>query len=198
MTFHRFVRRLHLYLGLFLLPWFFLYGVSSIPISHPEPFRKAYEDGGPDWKPRLDRPYDIPVASAGNDRAFGLRIMRDAGLEGAYGTWRPNDREFHIYVYDFWNATQVKYFIDRKRLVVEDRRFRLDHLLTGMHARGGFQQDSLLDDFWAVMIDAVCVGMILWIASGVYMWWNIRHTRGWGLLAIGSGAALFVLFLAGL
>jgi hypothetical protein len=196
MTFHRFVRRLHLYLGLSLLPWFFLYGVSSIPFSHPEWLKP--KDGAPDWTPRFDRSYDIPIPRDADERTIGRRIMQDAGLEGAFGIWHPNDREFHVYAFDFWDATQVKYFVEQKRLVAEDRRFRWDHIVTGMHARGGFQQESLLDDTWAVLVDLVCAGMILWIASGIYMWWKIRHTRWWGFAALCSGAVLFVLFVAGL
>jgi hypothetical protein len=34
MTFLHFVRRAHLYLGLFLLPWVIMFGVSSLPLNH--------------------------------------------------------------------------------------------------------------------------------------------------------------------
>ena len=51
MTFPHFNRRLHLYLGLCLLPWFLMYGASSIPFAHgqffearniPELYQGAY------------------------------------------------------------------------------------------------------------------------------------------------------------
>ena len=34
MTFAQLNRRTHLYLGLALLPWFFMYGISSLPFAH--------------------------------------------------------------------------------------------------------------------------------------------------------------------
>jgi len=182
MSFHRVVRRLHLYLGLFLLPWFLLYGVSSVLFSHGRYFEGLYNDGKPNWTVRFDRPYAID-------------IPQDAGLRGAFGTYRPNGREFHVYVYDFWSATQLKYYADRGRLVAEDRRFRLDHILTGMHARGGFTQSSFLDDAWAVTVDLACLGMIAWIASGLYMWWKLSQTRAWGTFALAGGVTLFAVFL---
>ena len=37
MTFAHFVRRAHLYTGLFLLPWVIMFGVSTIPINHQSP-----------------------------------------------------------------------------------------------------------------------------------------------------------------
>ena len=195
MTFHRFVRRLHLYLGLFLLPWFLLYGISSVLFSHGRYFEGLYNDGKPNWTVRFDRPYRIEIPASADQRAAGERILRDAGLKGAFGTYRPNGREFHVYVYDFWSATQLKYYADRGRLVAEDRRFRLDHMLTGMHARSGFTQSSFLDDAWAVTVDLACLGMIAWIASGLYMWWKLSQTRAWGALALAGGATHFALFL---
>ena len=35
MTFAHFVRRAHLYTGLFLLPWVIMFGVSTIPDQSP-------------------------------------------------------------------------------------------------------------------------------------------------------------------
>jgi hypothetical protein len=65
-----------------------------------------------------------------------------------------------------------------------------------MHARGGFEQDRFLDKLWGVVVDLVCLGMLLWIITGIYMWWKLPSTRRWGWLALGSGIASFVFFVA--
>jgi hypothetical protein len=84
--------------------------------------------------------------------------------------------------------------VDQKKLTVEDRRFGWDHFLTGLHARGGFEQEGMLQDSWGVVVDIVSVGMLVWIASGLYMWWGLRGHRGWGWIAVISGLVAFVLF----
>ncbi|MFC1613881.1 hypothetical protein ACFL5K_01120 [Gemmatimonadota bacterium] len=33
------------------------------------------------------------------------------------------------------------------------------------------------------------------ITSGIYLWWGICGTRGWGTLALGGGLAAFVILL---
>ena len=71
--------------------------------------------------------------------------------------------------------------------MVKDRTFNWNVFLTGMHARGGFQQDSFLSDAWAVTVDIVCISMLIWIGSGIYMWWRLRQTRYWGFAALGGG-----------
>jgi hypothetical protein len=194
MRFSSFVRRLHLYLGMSLLPWFLMYGVSSFVFHHPRPFNYLY--GPTEWKPRLERSYHLPVTPDGDGRASGAKILKDLGLEGAFGVYWPGPREFHVYRFDFWNATQVKYFLDEKRLVVLDKTFRWDHFFTGMHARGGFEQASFGDDAWAVMVDLVGVAVMLWVATGIYMWWQVRQTRLWGALALAAGLASFAALVA--
>lgn len=197
MTFHHLNRRTHLYLALFLLPWFFLYGVSSIVFSHG-PYFEARDkaSGQPLWKTRFERTgYEIPVPEGPELRSLADRVVKDTGLEGgAYGAYRQGPNQINVYVYTFWRSTQVKYFVTEKKLVVEDRRFRWDHFLTGMHAKGGFEQGGL-HNLWAVLIDVVCLGMLLWVVTGMIMWWNLPATRTWGWVSLVAGACCFAGFL---
>jgi hypothetical protein len=129
-------------------------------------------------------------------KQIGAAMIREAGItDMSYGTYRANPNRINVYAHTFWRSTQISYDIPTKKLRAEDRRFRWDHWLTGMHARGGFQYENPLNDAWAVVVDIVCVGFIVWIASGLYMWWHLPRQRGWGWLALGGGLATFVLFL---
>jgi len=193
MTFSHFNRRTHLYLALLLLPWFFMYGVSSVPFSHAQYLQEKF--GKPEWKTRFERTYEIEIPPNADLRQVGARILKDNGLEGGFGAYQPNPKQLNIYMPGFITPTQVNYFPMDKRLVVADRTFHWNAFLTGMHARGGFEQDSLLNDAWGVTVDIVCIGMLIWIASGIYMWWGLHQTRLWGLVALGSGVLSFAVFL---
>jgi hypothetical protein len=195
MTLHHLNRRVHLYLALVLLPWFLMYGVSSIPFSHNQYFEDRDKAKGlPLWTKRFERSYDIAIPDGPELRAVGDQIMKDTGLEGAHGTYRQSANQVNVYVYTFWKSTQVKYFINEKKLVAEDRRFRWEHFLTGMHAKGGFDQGGL-HNLWGVVVDLVCLGMFLWVFTGVVMWWTLPFARIWGWVAILSGSASFAWFL---
>ncbi len=196
MTFNHFVRRLHLYLALFVLPWFFVYGVSSWVFSHSKWFGHFYEDGKPMWTVRFEKPYQIDIPKEGELRTIGGKIVHDAGLDGLYGAYRPpGSRRLEVFLYTFWHSARLTYFEDEHRLRVEDRRFRWDQFLTGMHARGGFEQDGLLPKLWGAFVDVASVGILLWIATGLYMWWKLPLVRGWGWLALVAGTVSFALFL---
>lgn len=195
MTWLHVCRRAHLYLGLALLPWFLVYAVSSIPFSHNEFFQDLDKAKGlPNWYPRFDRSYEIEVPASGNLRPLGAKILADSGIEGAFGVYRQGPDQINVYVHSFWKSTQLKYFISSKRLVAEDKRFRWDHALTGMHAKGGFENGGL-HNLWAVLVDLVCVSMLLWVATGLLMWWKLPSTRVWGWVAVIGGCLSFAAFL---
>jgi len=194
MTFQHFNRRLHLYLAMFLLPWFIIYGVSSAPFSHPTWFRNAGE-GRIQWLPRFDKPYAAEFAPGTEARVAAAQVLRENGLDGAYGANWVNPRQLNIFMFSFLSATRLSYHLDQKRLVAEDRPSEITPILTGIHARGGFEQPLVMNDLWGVVVDIVCIGFLLWIATGIYMWWHLPSTRVWGWVALIGGAALFAIFL---
>lgn len=203
MTFNHLNRRLHLYLALILLPWATMYGISAIPFAHNSFFGDLYNDGVPQWTTRFEQPYDRPAPekwSADVLRPFAKEVLDDLGIEitSAYGAYRPNKRQIMVSAYDFWNTTRLVYDIEKKHIAVQDKRFRLDQFFTSLHARGGFRQGTILDTLWCVIIDLVALGFILWSCSGIYMWWLLKGTRRWGILALGSGCLSFVIFLIAL
>ncbi len=201
MTFHHFNRRLHLYLGLALLPWFFMYGVSSVPFTHNQYFQELDASKGlPLWTEFEEGTLDIAIPEDNDElRAFGAAVLAKVGMEPKlYGAYRSGPNEVIVYNSTFAKALRVVCSSDKNTFAIQQRRFRWDQFLTGMHARGSFVQEGVLLDSWAVVVDVVCIGMFLWIASGLYMWWGIRGHRGWGWLAILGGVVSFAWFTFGL
>ena len=204
MSFSHLNRRVHLYLGLALLPWFFMYGVSSVSFAHSDVFqRRDAAKGLPAWSLRSEHAVNLPIPDDPDElRSFGAALLARAGIRNthrtSFGVYRQNPTQVNVYVYSFWASTQLKYFADRQTLTVEDRRFRWDQFLTGMHARGGFEQAGFLQNSWSVVVDVVCVSILVWIGSGLYMWWGVPGSRTWGAVAILAGTASFLLFTMGL
>ncbi|MDP6775393.1 MAG: hypothetical protein QGI83_01355 [Candidatus Latescibacteria bacterium] len=198
MTFNLINRRTHLYLAMFLLPWFIVYGISAVPFTRNAYFNNLYKDGTPQWTVRFEREYHIDIPDDADLRAIGAQILRDVDIVGPFGTYRPNKARLNIYLVDFWEGVRLTYYIRKGRLKVEDKRFRWDQFFTGLHARGGYQHDGLLNDAWAYIVDLVCVSILVWIASGLYMWWKLSSTRRWGAVALSGGILSFVVFLVAL
>jgi hypothetical protein len=64
-----------------------------------------------------------------------------------------------------------------------------------MHFPSGYEHASFWNDFWAFMVDLACVGILLWIASGLLMWWRLPRMRGWGAIVAGAGLLSFLLLV---
>src|SRR5687768_16369710 len=115
MTFSQFNRRLHLYLGLALLPWFFMYGITSVPFAHSQFFeQRDAAKGMPLWTLRSERTVDLTVPEdPAALRSFGGALLDLAGIEGtSFGAYRQSPTQINVYSYSFWASTQLKYFVD--------------------------------------------------------------------------------------
>ena len=111
MSFLYFVRRTHLYLGLFLLPWVIIFGVSSIPINHNNPAPP------PTWNKLAEIPFNtaVPATSeAGTLRGVGREMMNAAGVDGGFYVNRPNPRQINVNHPNFLRPTRIIYYIEDK------------------------------------------------------------------------------------
>src|SRR5215813_15449298 len=106
MTFDRINRRSHLYMGLFLMPWLLMYGVSSFIVIHQPWFRKDKEIV---WEPLFEKAYTQPVSDDGDLRAAAQGILKNCDLEGAFWANKPNSDTLEIDRFSFWGSTRLKY-----------------------------------------------------------------------------------------
>jgi hypothetical protein len=194
MTFLYLVRRTHLYLGLFLLPWLIMFGVSSIPLNHNRPAAP------PTWNKLAEMPFSAAVPVTNNNqelRGVGREMMNAAGVPGGFYVSRPNPRQINVNHPNFLGPTRIFYYIDEKRIVAERREFVPRAFITGLHTRGGYTLGGFWDSVWAVFVDLLSVGLLLWILSGLIMWWKIPGTgpRQWGWLALAGGALCFAVIM---
>jgi hypothetical protein len=194
MTFNHANRRLHLYLALGLLPWFFIYGFSSIYISHGSAIQRAFPSDQPVWSSRSEQSIDLDVPSDGNLRTLGKKILSDLDLAGPFYIARRNFG-FQIYRVTFLHHVRITYRTESSTLRAEDRRFGWREFFGTLHTRGGFQEGEFLHNTWSVIVDIVCVGILLWITRGLIMWWQLIAQRKWGIVALGGGFVTFFLFM---
>ena len=192
MTFDKFNRRTHLYLGLFLMPWLLMYGVSSFIIVHQSWFGAEKQ---PAWEPVFEKEYRHPIPQDGELRAAAQDILNDCNLQGAFWVNKPNPDTLQINRFSFWGSTRLTYSVKDQKLNAERQRMPLSQAIVRMHFRGGFGQPTFWDKFWGLLVDLACVGIIIWVASGLIMWWRLPRLRTWGAMAVGGGLLSFLLLI---
>ena len=191
------LRRTHLYLGMFLFPWIVVYALSSLVFNHHALFRGWFGHEGPQWTVVSEEEYSIQLP-AGNEglREIGEQILKDHGLQGAFGVSR-NGQRLNIRLFEFWHPKRLTYFGRQHRLKVEERRFAWTEFMGRLHIKAGYQQAGFWNDAWAVVVDLVCLSIIAWVVTGLYLWWKLPATRRPGWAAIAAGwIAIVVLVVA--
>lgn len=187
------IRRVHLYLGLFLLPWVIVFGLTSLPLNH------IAQQPPVTWTPRTERAFQLDVPADPDLREIGRQLIDAAGLAaGGFNVSRPNPQQIVVNRPRFFGVSRVVYRVDQQRLTVEDRSITVRQFLSAMHTRGGFYLGSFWNTLWAVMVDVLSVALMVWIATGLFMWWCLPAVRRWGWLAIAGGVACFTVIVMSL
>ena len=145
------LRRIHLYLALFLTPWVLVYALSTFAMNHREWFR-----GKPPAPPKLEKVSDAVWDGQfpeGADRAAKARmILTTLGLDGAH---QVSERDGKLVIQR--NAAiaplRLTYTPDSRQLLVEKQVVEASAFLERMHRRRGFQHPYALEDTWACSVD---------------------------------------------
>jgi len=194
MTFNKINRRTHLYLGLFLLPWLTMYGVSSAIIIHFNPIEPLPKELA------FEKPYDKPVDLKGANnspelRAAAEQILRDLDMEGGFWADKRGADTLHIERFSFRDSTSLTYSAKKQTLKVEHQKMRVPQVIQRLHFRGGYQQPGLGNQSWGLLVDLTCLAILLWILSGLIMGWQLPRLRFWGAIALAGGVFSFLLLV---
>jgi hypothetical protein len=183
------IRRTHMYLALFLAPWMTGYALSTIAMNHrmPRPATFVVES---------ERTYANRFDPATPPREIARQILADLDLEGAFGVQGPaSDGTVTINRQGMLSPRRITYTPRNQRISIERLELETSGFLNRFHRRRGFQQPYAADLAMAVSVDAVIVAMVFWALSGIWMWWEMRATRLWGLACAAGGIGLFVFFV---
>jgi hypothetical protein len=194
-------RKLHNYLGLYLLLFLWLFSVSGLVLNHSTWSAAQF------WKQRRETKNDrvIAVPAPTGDVAIASDLMRQLGIVGEIGeTKRDSHGGFEFQVVRPGVIWRVQARLDSARAVVTETRLNkwgaMDalHKLTGVRMGApAIQRDWLLTRLWSLAMDAVALGLIVLVLSGIYLWWRLTEKRAAGIIALGLGLAMCTFFLFG-
>ena len=265
------VRRVHMYLGLFMLPWMLVYGVSALLFNHPDlladprvvtigpadvastPLASiptasdlagqiVAEMNGVGFKDDTGRAMTFTLADPGRarfdnwflfdvdadglrhrvrvDPATGTGVIRiqqprpektlapftvlsglrldepivDRMSEGVSAVARSKGvaveepavlrgrASIEFEVSDGERSWLVTYDLRRGSLTgrpadVSPRPASLRKFLTDLHSAHAYPPSRSVRWAWALLVDAMAIVMILWAASGLLMWWQMKPVR---------------------
>lgn len=189
------VRRTHMYLALFLFPWMLMYALSTAVMNHRAFFLETYGPGPASYEKEREFVYHAVFPENADLRTMSQQILISAGLDGAHGASRRKDGAIVISRNGLVTPRRLTYVPSTGTVLIERLQPRANALLERFHRRRGYATGYALDTAWAVSVDLVIAAMVLWVVSGLWMWWEMKLTRPIGALALATGVGLFAFYL---
>lgn len=189
----RWMRLLHLYTGIFLVPWMVIYALSALFLNHGETFRTLFKVEPPQWQQVREIDWQ-PPADAPTDQAARIGLLLEAvGLDGA---WRiegkPTPQELRVLRISGSGNYRVIWQRRDGTVRVEKQSpgslYRFVHFL---HFRAGYGLAYTPFLIWAAVVDLVAASILFWVISGIYLWLRQPRQRKWGSVAFLGGLILF-------
>ena len=184
-----------MYLALFLFPWVAMYASSTLVMNHRAVFVARYGEGPIPYERERQLAYDGDFPEDADLRTVSAQILTSVGLDGAHNVTRQRDGKIVITRNNLTTPRRLTDSPVDRSLVIERQQPRSNAFLERFHRRRGYATGYRLDTLWAVTVDAFILGTLFWVLSGLWMWWEMKVTRHFGLAAIASGAVLFALYL---
>jgi hypothetical protein len=192
----RLVRRIHLYTGLFLGPWMLMYALSTLVMTHRDYVASFYSTKRPALVTERELDYSRSFPTNATREEIGLQILRDVGLDGTHSISGGRDgKPLVINRQHAYTPRRITYDPAKGIVMIEREEFRTSNFLERMHRRRGYNSYRL-QNTWGFTVDVAVIAMMFWSLSGIWLWWELKSTRGWGALSFVGGLTLFAIFLA--
>jgi hypothetical protein len=196
-------RKLHNYLGLYLLLFLWLFAVSGLMLNHSKWSITQF------WKARqeivTERAISKPDASG--DVAVATDLMTQLGIVGELEETRrsASSEQFDFQVVRPGQVFRVVARLDSSRARVTEIRLNAWGVLDALHKFTGVRMDEparmrewTLTKLWSLAMDAVAMGLVVLVFSGCYLWYRLPQKRTGGLIALAAGGVGCAFFLYGL
>lgn len=193
-------RKIHIYLGLYFLLFIWLFTFSGLLLNNPEWSISNY------WPDREEIFFqsEIESPSKNGDLAIAKDLMRQLDIRGEVHETRrgASNDEFSAQVRRPGQILNIAANFETGLAEITEIRvntwgvIRMLHTFSGVKSQTDERRNWLLTKIWSFSMDALAVGLIIIVLSGLYMWYFLKQKRKVGLvvLALGTGCSFFFLF----
>lgn len=194
-------RRIHIWFGLYLLLFLWLFSISGLLLNHG---KWAFAEF---WEQREEttrmRPIRLPQAEG--DLSIARYLMQQLDLSGEINQieHHPEEKTFRLQVARPGHIVTVTADLRLGQAEVKQIQvngwgvFRMLHTFSGVKIdEPGQKRDWLLTSLWSLAMDALAVGLIVFVVTGLLIWYRSKRKKalGWVVLLCGCACCGFFLF----
>lgn len=186
------VRKLHLYLGLFISPFILIYGLSVFALNHQGWFIKnAPVKQLPETRIKLDKiPYDASDLSTAEAIIQKLDIAGEVDFisKGKDFIFFPVNKPGLKTLIRINTLNDSVYITREKQGFIRAMSFL--HKMPGPHNEK-IRGNSVFMKFWRIQANFLVYVLLFLSISGVFLWYFLKIERNMGLFAIALGIFSF-------
>lgn len=196
-------RRLHYFLGLYLLFFCWLFALTGLLLNHPKwEFAQFWPNR---VQTRIEREFVAPEGTTDFSRAQELMREFDIAGEVQWPNVQPGAGPFSFQVSRPGRVVEVKADLATRRATLQQsdvNAWGIAHVLhtfTGVRTTDPLnERDWFLTTVWALSMDAVALGLVIMVISSYVMWYRLKAKRRGGIAALLVGCVSCGLFVVGL
>ncbi len=196
LNFHKTIRKVHLYTGLFLLPWMLVYATSGLVLNHKGLFQ-GHLNRVNQYHHLYEQPF-VPDGTFPEDlRDQALVILQALDLDGGPYHIKGKPYKNHITIFR-WSGSgnyRVTWLRKKDKVLVEKCSFSIISLVNYLHFTKSYNLKYLRYDAWALVVDILALCIWVWGVTGVIMWLRLPRRIPWGMVAVITGWLLFALLV---
>lgn len=177
---YRWLREIHLALGVFSSGFLALYAVSAVQMGHFNiPVKRSEAE--------VSLPAGLDDARA-VARELKLRgVVRQIAWEGAM---------LHLRAEKLGTVYSITYFRDRGEAIVRTEDGGVLGVLNRLHHTAGLWHESPALRAWGLFVAIVSAALILLAFTGIYLWAKLRNERKAGAVILAAGLANSLVLIA--
>jgi hypothetical protein len=192
--------KIHLYIGLFILFFIWLFGSSGLLLNHHWEFANFWEDREEQSSSRV-----IEIGRNKEPYVLAHEITSKLNLNGSIRniTFSNDSLGLNFIVLKPGTRYDVQAMLDDGEIVVKEMKFNLWGILRALHVlrnpsreEMGEQQQTILSSIWGVTIDVLSVSLIVLCLGGWIMWLRVPGRRFiLGLISLTCGFILCICYI---
>jgi len=196
-------RKIHIYIGLFLMFFICFFAYSGLLLNHGSWGISSF------WEQReiLKTVTKIQIPATRNSNELVKNIMSQLNTEGEVTNVKMWMDSIHFRVSIPGNERDLSVNFNNGTCIQTQLKYNLAGIIRTLHTFNGVDRNDaaskpnwLITNIWRISMDGIAIGLILLCVSSWIMWFKVRQKFAWSLpvLAAGLGISVYFVFVLGM
>jgi len=186
---YRWIRNLHLILGVFASLPLILYAVSAVQMAHDRwlPFTSV----------KSQRSFEMPASAFSDPAALRKQLVESYGITGELQDSEVTPDRIRLSLFRPGIIHEVSYARQTGETVVKMRVNGVVGVMNRLHHLAGVTHEDRAFNAWGWLLGVVSIALLAIGVSGIYLWFKLHSERliGIVLLTVSLGFSLTLIVL---